>query len=414
MKIFYESLTNPVENYYNNRSTVENIYYLEDIISTISTDLYVQYKRKTTINLSYASSSVDIDGAIKCKNNLYFINNYKSTYSSYVTLDNNTDNKLKVLIVNSDISGSNIYTVRLYLNGTQIQELQYTDKDSLYNDKIVTLYSSVLGTYINITQPLYLNVNDYIEYTVYTIYVTEEVVLHKYMCIYDKINSALIFSTKYTNEEISILLQSRGSLLRASTINSLYTVNSQSFFQYDESLSKITIVEPKLYKDGDKIRYVNKQSVIIDPEQLNVGYSLLGIYIDEDNNLLYDSITSNVNYSILIDSLYNYTLDNVRKNRSYYGFIIGSNNITKFVPLDIQLYNTSGGSGSGGTSSISKVSYDFINIDSLTITFTNDLPLIVIYNENGDQIIPQNIHYNYSDEIVITFGEYVTGKVVIL
>lgn len=413
MKIFYESLTSPVENYYNNKSTVENIYYLEDIISTVSTDLYVQHKKKTTVNLSYSSSSVDIDGAIKCKNNLYFINNYKSTYSSYITLDNNTDNKLKILIVNSDISGSNIYTVRLYLNGTQIQELQYTDKDSLYNDKIVTLYSSVLGTYINITWPLYLNANDYIEYTVYTIYVTEEVVLHKYMCIYDKINSALIFNTKYTNEEISILLQSRGSLLRASTINSLYTINSQSFFQYDESLSKITIVEPKLYKDGDKIRYVNTQSVIIDPEQLNVGYSLLGIYIDEDNNLLYDSITSNTNYSTLIDSLYNYTLDNIRKARSYYGFIIGVNNITKFVPLDIQLYNTSGG-GSGGTSNISKVSYDFTNIDSLTITFTNDLPLIVIYNEDGNQIIPQNIHYNYSDEVVITFGEYVTGKVVIL
>ena len=49
----------------------------------------------------------------------------------------------------------------------------------------------------------------------------------------------------------------------------------------------------------------------------------------------YDSILSNTSYSVLLDQINNYYLDTLRKEISYYGFIIGINNITKFTPLDI-------------------------------------------------------------------------------
>ena len=135
--------------------------------------------------------------------------------------------------------------------------------------------------------------------------------------------------------KINILLKTYGSILRSSTINDLYRVNAQSFVQYDESTSKLTITEPKLYKDGSKLKYINAQNVIIDPAQLNVGYSLLGIYIDDNDNLLYDTILNETNYSLLVDKVSNYSLDNIRKERTYYGFIIGINNITSFVPTDL-------------------------------------------------------------------------------
>ena len=177
--------------------------------------------------------------------------------------------------------------------------------------------------------------NEYVEYDVYSIYVTEEPAVHKYLCSFDKINNALVFNSKYANDEISILLKSYGSILRSSTINDLYTVNAQSFVQYDENSSKLIITDPKLYKDGSKLKYINSQSVIIDPAQLNIGYSLLGIYIDDNDNLLYDSILNETNYSLLVDKISNYSLDNIRKERQYYGFIIGVNNITTFTPTDI-------------------------------------------------------------------------------
>ena len=180
-----------------------------------------------------------------------------------------------------------------------------------------------------------MDVNEYVEYDVYTIYATEEPAVHKYLCSFDKINNAIVFNKKYQNEEINVLLKTYGSILRSSTINDLYRVNAQSFVQYDESSNKLLITEPKLYKDGSKLKYINSQNVIIDPAQLNIGYSLLGIYIDSNNNLLYDSILNETNYALLVDKISDYSLDNIRKERTYYGFIIGINNITTFTPTDI-------------------------------------------------------------------------------
>jgi hypothetical protein len=225
----------------------------------------------------------------------------------------------------------------------------------------------------------------------------------------------LVFDNKYNSEEINVLLKSYGSILRASTINDLYRVNAQSFVQYDESSSKLIITEPKLYKEGTKLKYIQSQNIIIDPSQLNIGYSLLGIYIDDNDNLLYDSILNETNYSLLIDKVTNYSLDSIRQERTYYGFIIGMNNITTFTPTDIWLYNTGAGGGDGGgTSNVEKVTSDFTNVEEIIIIYENDIPSVVIYDDNGNQIIPENVHYNMLDTITITFGEYLTGKVTVI
>lgn len=414
MRVFYENLIESVENYYYNKSTFENVLHLEDIIKNTSTEIYVQYKYKSGTDISYTSSNIEIQGIVKCRNHLFFINNYKSLYNNFTALDNNTENKIKIKIINVDISGNDPYKIAIYNNNILIEEIEYDDEYKLYNNKSVQLYSDTLGSYINITQPLYLDVDEYVEYDVYTIYVTEEPAVHKYLCTFDKINNAIVFDNKYHNEEINILLKTYGSILRSSTINDLYRVNAQSFVQYDESTSKLTITEPKLYKDGSKLKYINAQNVIIDPAQLNVGYSLLGIYIDDNDNLLYDTILNETNYSLLVDKVSNYSLDNIRKERTYYGFIIGINNITSFVPTDLQLYNTGAGGGGGGSSSVEKITEDFTNVEELVITYENNIPSIIIYDDNGNQIVPENIHYNMLDTITITFGEYLTGRVMII
>jgi hypothetical protein len=43
----------------------------------------------------------------------------------------------------------------------------------------------------------------------------------------------------------------------------------------------------------------------------------------------------NVNYAELMENINNHQLDTLRKNRTYYGFIVGYNNINKFTPTDI-------------------------------------------------------------------------------
>ena len=414
MRIFYENLIESVENYYNNKSTFENVLHLEDIVKNITTELYVQYKYKSASDISYLQSNIEISGIVKCRNHLFFINNYRTVYNNFISLENNTENKIRIKIVNADISGSNPYKIAIYNNNNLVEELEYDDEYKLYNNKNIQLYSESMGTYINITQPLYLDVNEYVEYDVYTIYATEEPAVHKYLCSFDKINNAIVFNKKYQNEEINVLLKTYGSILRSSTINDLYRVNAQSFVQYDESSNKLLITEPKLYKDGSKLKYINSQNVIIDPAQLNIGYSLLGIYIDSNNNLLYDSILNETNYALLVDKISDYSLDNIRKERTYYGFIIGINNITTFTPTDIQLYDTGAGGSGGGSSSIEKITEDFTNIEELVITYENSIPSIIIYDDNGNQIIPENIHYNMLDTVTITFGEYLTGKVMII
>jgi hypothetical protein len=53
MKIFYENLVGTVENVYLDKSTLENVFYLEDMINIVTTDIYVQYKKKTTSYITY-------------------------------------------------------------------------------------------------------------------------------------------------------------------------------------------------------------------------------------------------------------------------------------------------------------------------------------------------------------------------
>ena len=48
------------------------------------------------------------------------------------------------------------------------------------------------------------------------------------------------------------------------------------------------------------------------------------------------------------------------------------------------------------------------------ITYENNIPSIIIYDDNGNQIVPENIHYNMLDTVTITFGEYLTGRVMII
>jgi hypothetical protein len=113
MRIFYENLIESVENYYINKSTFENVLYLEDIIKNTTKDIYVQYQKKSKVNISYESSSIDITGIIKCRNHLHFINYYKSTYNNFTALENNKINTIKIKITNVDISGPEPYKIEL-------------------------------------------------------------------------------------------------------------------------------------------------------------------------------------------------------------------------------------------------------------------------------------------------------------
>jgi hypothetical protein len=239
MKIFYENLVGTVENVYLDKSTLENVFYLEDMINIVTTDIYVQYKKIMASYITYEYSNININGIIKVRNHLYFINNYRSTYNNFTSLNTNEDNSIKVIIKNNIVSLNTPYEIEIHVNGTLAETLKYADLYSLYNNKTIQLDSEVLGTTITLTFPLHLNIGEYKEYNIYTINVTEEVALHKYLCTFDRINNALIFSQKYKDDVINIILQSKGSILRASSINELYRLNSNSFVTYDENINRL-------------------------------------------------------------------------------------------------------------------------------------------------------------------------------
>lgn len=221
MRVFYENLVTPVENLYSSKSTLENVMYLEDIVSNVSTDIYVQYKSKTANTVTYASGSIDLSGLVKIRNHLYFINYYRTSYNNFIAFETNKDNVIKIELINANMTEGDPYTVDLYLNNVLIETLSTTDQYSVNNKKVLQLPSTKLGTTINITWPLYIAAGEYVEYKIYTINVTEEVALHKYLCTFDRINNALIFDRKYNDYSLEISLQSKGSILRSSTINEL-------------------------------------------------------------------------------------------------------------------------------------------------------------------------------------------------
>jgi len=151
MRVFYENLITAVENSYNDKSTLENVLYLEDIIKNTTTDIYVQYKKKTNRNINYNLSSIDIGGIIKIRNHLYFINNNRSTYNNYITFETTKDNIIKIVIRNPHITNVNPYVVEIYLNETLIETISYEDEYSANNQKVIQLDSTTLGTILNIT-----------------------------------------------------------------------------------------------------------------------------------------------------------------------------------------------------------------------------------------------------------------------
>jgi len=234
--------------------------------------------------------------------------------------------------------------------------------------------------------------------------------MHRYLASFDKVNNSLIFDQQYKNNEIYVLAQSIGTILRANTINELYKVNANSFVQFDENSNSLTIPTEQVFKSGGSLKYILNQTIIINPAILNIGYNLLGIYLDDVDILTYDPILYDSSYSGLLSKINNYQLDTLRKSRNYYGFIIGLNNITSFLPTDLFLYNVGAGGG-GGSGSVNKIVVDCTNTTELEINYVagTQVPVITIFNYNGDQVVPENIHYNMNDTITITFGESFTG-----
>lgn len=415
MRIFYENLVSSIENTYDGQNTMENVLFLEDIIKEPKKDLYAQYKAISNKNIAYEYGNISINGTIKCKNHLYFINYYKSTYTNFIELLNTEDNVVEVKIENSNVSSGDPYKISIQLNYTKIEELEYSDVYTLYNRKQIQLNSTVLGTTIILTQPLHLNSGEYISYVIRTIFITNEIAMHKYLASFDKVNNAIIFNRQYKNNEIYILAQSCGTILRANTINELYKVNASTFVQFDEDNNSLTIPTEQIFKSGSSLKYILNQTIIINPSLLNIGYNLLGIYLDDMDVLKYDPILYNSNYSTLLSQINNYQLDTLRKSRNYYGFIIGLNNITKFIPTDIFLYNVGAG-GDGGGGSANKIALDCTNVTELEINYVagTQVPIIAIFDYDGNEIVPENNHYNLNDTITITFGEVFTGQVAII
>jgi len=124
---------------------------------------------------------------------------------------------------------------------------------------------------------------------------------------------------------------------------------------------------------------------------------------------MYDNILHNSSYGSLLNVVNNYTLDVERKTRQYYGFIIGINNINKFTPLDVFFYGLgSGGSATGGAS---KISDQFELATEMEVNYAGGtvVPFVTIFDDNGNQIVPEEVHYNYNNKITITFGELLSG-----
>ena len=69
------------------------------------------------------------------------------------------------------------------------------------------------------------------------------------------------------------------------------------------------------------------------------------------------------------------------------------------------------GGGSGGGSA--KIVQDFTNLELINIEYVagTQVPIVEIYNNDGDVIEPQSVHYNLNNRITITFGTTLTGQV---
>jgi len=69
----------------------------------------------------------------------------------------------------------------------------------------------------------------------------------------------------------------------------------------------------------------------------------------------------------------------------------------------------SGGGGAGG--GVEKIVQDFTSLEELTITYVagTQVPTVVVFDQDGNEIVPENIHYNLNNEIKITFGELTSG-----
>lgn len=151
MRVFYENLIGTVENFYGDKSTMENFLYLEDIINTITTDIYVQYKSKIANTIVYQGSSIDLMGIVKIRNHLYFINYYRSTYNNFNSFETNKDNYIKIRIKNVNMTTGNPYEIEILLNDVLIETLINDDQYIVNNKKTIQFQSTILGTSINVT-----------------------------------------------------------------------------------------------------------------------------------------------------------------------------------------------------------------------------------------------------------------------
>ena len=145
MRVYYEKTISPIEQTYEEISTIENIIFLEDIIRNISNDICVQYKHVEEKEINYAQSNIILHGIIKTQNHLYFMKNHGAIAYNYVKFDPLKENFITIKMINSNLDAGN-YTIHVYLNDVFIEEHIVTDLYSLYNRKYIKLNSEKLGT----------------------------------------------------------------------------------------------------------------------------------------------------------------------------------------------------------------------------------------------------------------------------
>jgi hypothetical protein len=75
------------------------------------------------------------------------------------------------------------------------------------------------------------------------------------------------------------------------------------------------------------------------------------------------------------------------------------------------MYGVGAGGGGGAGGGVEKIISDFTSVEELTISYAagTQVPTIVVFDQQGDQIVPETVHYNLSNEIKITFGELTSG-----
>lgn len=410
MRIFNEYLPSPVEYAHTNISTSNRTVFLEDIISDPTTDIIISYQKQVTKIISSDFPDIYFDGIVASTSiNYFYENNHEGLVSNYYNIPGNRMNIIKILV--TDIQSDSI-TAEIYVNNTLADTITKTDAYGLVNYQSMLIDSTVLGTSIVFVNPVHLSIGEYVEIKQYYINIvaSTDINISQYVCAYDELTNNLLFDRDYV-EELNYVVQSRGNMVRSSTINELRRLQENSLLILDESSDTISIPQRFIYPEGKILKIIEPQQLILDPLEIQVNYTLIGIYLHDDNQIYKNELLNTDTYLDMISQLSYFTLD---EEKRYLMYLIVFNGLSSLTYTDV--FNLGGLGGGGGGGGVSKLLWDVTNQMTIDINYQGGTtpPMVQFLDDQGIKIMPQEISYNYSDTIHINFGEIFSGQVIII